>query len=475
MNSNGLDLNGSKKISTAKTLTVLAAAMAILLYCVAVLRVNPAVALLTTSLVAVYLGMMFGCSWAQFEHNMGETIRSMFMGILIMMFVGVLIGSWMASGTVPIMMYYGLKYLSPSYFLIAACLLCCAMSLMTGTSWGTMGTVGVALIGVAEGLGIPVAYAAGAIVVGAIFGDKLSPLSDTTIIAPYVSGVDIFDHIKSMLYTTLPCLAVSLVLYAVLGRSYGAANIENENYLLILKTLESTFSLDPILFLPPVVVLLLIFMKKPAIPVFGIGILIGGALAMLYQGKTFPAALASFASGINASTGVPIVDKMINRGGLLSMMPSVALMISAAMFSSALRTLNVFEVLVAAMEKYAKTQRAVLFFSYCLHLVLASLTGVYLVTFAIVGPVLSPIFDRFDLHRKNLSRMLEDTGTAFSPIVPWSNISIFIAGTLGVSSFEYVLYAPITYLGVGFAMLYIMTGFGVFRSDGSMLMRKKNA
>lgn len=462
-----------KKLSPGKSLAILVISLAVLLYFVAILKANPGVSLISAAVVTIFAGMAMGCSWKDFEADMGDTFKSMFLGMIIMMFVGILIGSWMSSGTVPLLMYYGLKLLPAPIFLVASCLLCCLMSLMTGTSWGTMGTIGVALMGVAEGLGIPAAYAAGAIVVGAIFGDKLSPLSDTTIMAPYVSGVDIIEHIKSMLYTTIPCLVISLVLYTVMGMQFQGGSIQSENYSLILKTLEENFDLNLILLLPPIVVLVLIFMRKPTIPVFGIGILLADVLAVVVQDRTIKEVLAAMTSGLGASTGVSLVDSMINRGGLLNMMSSVALIIGAAVFSSSLKTTNVFQVLLDAIQKYAKGRKSLLGFSYILHLILASLTGVYLVTFSIVGPILAPMFDKYNLHRKNLSRMLEDTGTAFSPIVPWSNISIFILGTLGVSSFEYVLYAPITYLGVVFAAIYIFTGFGVFNKDGVMLTKEK--
>lgn len=464
--------NERRELPRFKSLIVLMASLVVLLYCVAILKVNPGVSLIISALCAVYLGMAFGCEWKQFENDIGDTFKSMFMGMLIMMFVGILIGSWMASGTVPLMMYYGLKLLPAPAFLAASCLLCCAMSLMTGTSWGTMGTVGVALIGVAQGLGIPVPYAAGAIVVGAIFGDKLSPLSDTTIMAPYLSGVDIIDHIKSMLYTTIPCLIISLILYVILGLKFQGAAIDGESYRQILTTLESNFNLNPVLLIPPIAVLILIFMRKPTLPVFGIGIFLAALLAIAVQGRSIQEVLKAMTAGLGTSTGVALVDSMINRGGLLSMMPSVALIIGAAMFSSALKTTNVFNMLLEAIKRCATGRKSLLVFSYILHLVLASLTGVYLVTFSIVGPILGPMFDKHDLHRKNLSRMLEDTGTAFSPIVPWSNISIFILGTLGVSSFDYVLYAPITYLGLLFAAIYIFTGFGIFNRDGEMVCRE---
>jgi len=213
----------AKKMTAGKSMIVLFVSLAVLLYLVAILKINPGVSLMSAAMVAVFLGMAFGCTWKDFENNIGETFKTMFMGMLIMMFVGILIGSWMTSGTVPLLMYYGLKWLPAPLFLVAGCLLCCLMSMMTGTSWGTMGTIGVALMGVAEGLGIPLPYAAGAIVVGAIFGDKLSPLSDTTIMAPYVSGADMIEHIKSMLYTTIPCLVVSLIMYVMIPGSKGHA------------------------------------------------------------------------------------------------------------------------------------------------------------------------------------------------------------------------------------------------------------
>ena len=463
-----------KKMTAGKSILGLIVALIILLYCVAVLKANPGVSLILTALAAMGLGMLFGCKWKDFEGDIGDTFKTMFMGMLIMMFVGILIGAWMVSGTVPFMMYYGLKLLPAPIFLVASCLLCCVMSLMTGTSWGTMGTIGVALMGVAEGLDIPAAYAAGAIVVGAIFGDKLSPLSDTTIMAPYVSGVDIIDHIKSMLYTTVPCLFISLIVYIVLGLQFQGDSIANENYNQILNTLESNFNLNPILLLPPIVVLVLIFLRKPTIPVFGIGIVLAMLLAMIVQGRNITEVMSALTQGIQMDTGVPLVDSMINRGGLLSMMSSVALIIGAAVFSSVLKTTGAFDTLLNSITKYAKGRKSVLSFSYVLHLILASLTGVYLVTFSIVGPILGPLFDKYNLHRKNLSRMLEDTGTAFSPIIPWSNISIFILGTLGVSSFEYVLYAPLTYLGILFAAIYIVTGFGIFNTEGKMIIKEKN-
>lgn len=464
---------GNTKISNGKSLSVLIISIAILLIGVAYLKANVATCLMISGLLSIYLALAFGCKWGDLEKNIGEAINTVYIGIFIMMLVGMLIGSWMSAGTVPLLMYYGLLYIPPSIFLVATCLLCSVMSIMTGTSWGTVGTIGIALIGVAEGLGIPLPYTVGAIVVGALVGDKLSPLSDTTVLAPTVSGANIYEHIKSMLFTTVPALVVSLALYGILGAKYGNGTVDGENYNAILTTLKECFNLNPIVLIPPVLVLVLILMKKPTIPVFGIGIFVAGIIAMAVQGMSLTDVIGACASGFKMETGNDLVDSMVNRGGMLNMMSTISIIIAAALLSGGLKTAGVFDMLLETMQKVAKSTRTVLGGSYLLHLILCTLTGSYFVTFSIVGPMLGPVFDKYDLNRKNLSRMLEDTGTTFAPLVPWSTFSIYILGTLGVSSYDYVLYSPLTYMGLVFAAIYIITGFGIWRTDGTMYFTKK--
>jgi NhaC family Na+:H+ antiporter len=457
-----------KTLSETKSFILLLASVFVVFIGVVVIKANSTIVLTTAGVVAITLSIIWGIKWDDIQSDLLENLGAMLQSILILLSVGMLVGAWILSGTVPVMVYYGLKVLRPSTFLFAAALICAIMSVMTGTSWGTIGTVGVALMGVSTGLGVPLQYTAGAVVVGAIFGDKLSPLSDTTVMASAVSNVDIVDHIKYMLYTTLPGFIISLILYLIIGFRYSGGTVTGDNLHLILNTLEETFNLNPILLLPPIVVLLLIFMRKPTLPVFAIGITLGCVLAFIFQGSNILEIANALNGGYTNTTGVEIVDTMLIRGGLQSMLGTVALLIGAGVFGSPLRTAGVIQVLIDKITSKVKNQKGILASIYLLHGGLFAITGSYYVTFAVLAPMVRTLYDRFGLHRKNLSRTLEDSGTAFAPIVPWSVTGAFIATTLGVETVEYILYAPMTYLGIIFGLLYSISGFKIAKSDASV-------
>ena len=469
------DNKTSKKLSVRQSTFLLVLAVFIVLAGIVVLKAKPVVCLVAAGMSVSLLGMAFGIRWEDIEEDMKETVKRIAVAVLILLFVGLMVGSWMISGTVPFMMYYGLKFLPPSLFLVFTILLCALMSIMTGTSWGTMSTLGIALMGVSAGLGIPLPYTAGCVITGAIFGDKLSPLSDTTILAPAMSGVPIMEHIKSMLFTTIPSLLVGIVMAFILGLQFHSGTVDGEQYRIIMDTLNQNFNMNPLLLLPPVVVLFLIFRQKPTLPVFAIGIFLGVILAVVIQGQSLADTAAALYAGFTRDTGVDIVNSMVQRGGATSMYDSIGLIIGAAVFGAPLQTLGITNVLLDAITQVAKTSRLLLLLSYLLHMFLYCITGAYYVTFAIVGPVLGPLYDKYDLHRKNLSRMLEDSGTAFGPLIPWSNVGAFCATTLGVPVLAYAPYAPITYCSLLFALIYIITGFGIFRRDGTMMIRGKKS
>lgn len=469
------DNKTSKKLSVAQSTFLLILSVFIVLTGIVVLKAKPVVCLVAAGMAVSLLGMAFGIRWEDIEEDMKETVKRIALAVLILLFVGLMVGSWMISGTVPFMMYYGLKFLPPSLFLVFTILLCALMSIMTGTSWGTMSTLGIALMGVSAGLGIPLPYTAGCVITGAIFGDKLSPLSDTTILAPAMSGVPMMDHIKAMLFTTVPSLLVGLIMAFVLGLQFHSGTVDGEQYRIIMETLDASFDMNPLLLLPPVVVLFLIFRQKPTLPVFAIGIFLGVVLAVTVQGQSLADTAAALYQGFTRDTGVDIVNSMVQRGGATSMYDSIGLIIGAAVFGAPLQTLGITDVLLNAITKVAKNSRLLMILSYLLHMFLYCITGAYYVTFAIVGPVLGPLYDKYDLHRKNLSRMLEDSGTAFGPLIPWSNVGAFCATTLGVPVLAYAPYAPITYCSLLFALIYILTGFGIFRRDGTMMFQKRSA
>lgn len=453
-----------KKISNKRAMFILSVTVVFFFLGILFVKANTTVMLITAGSVTIGLAMLSGVKWEEINEDICKNITTFLPAILVIIAVGMLVGAWMISGTVPLLIYYGLKMLSPSWFLVATLLICIIMSITTGTSWGTIGTVGIALMGVSAGLGIPLPYTAGAIVSGAIFGDKLSPLSDTTILASAVSDVYIFDHMKYMLWTTVPPMIVALSMYWFLGRD-AIGTIEGGQLNTILTTLEKNFSLNPVLILPPIIVLLLVAMQKPALPTFAAGIFVAAILAVIIQDASLKDISNALYSGYTKTTDVEIVDKMILRGGIKSMLGTVAIPIAAAIFGAPLKTIGVIDILVKFVRKTAKTGRVFQLGIFFIHSFLYMIIGSYYVTFPTLGPSVRPLYDEFGLHRANLSRLLEDTGTAFAPIIPWSVTGAFCAGTLNVPTFDYILYSPITYGAQICLLLYIIFDFKIAARD----------
>lgn len=449
-----------KRISDRRALIIVMATVVFFLTGILYVRANPTVMLITSGFVTIALAMLSGVDWEELNGDICKNISAFVPGLLIILAVGMIVGSWIISGTIPLMIYYGLKMLTPSWFLASSLLICIVISITTGTSWGTISTVGIALMGVSQGLGIPLPYTAGAIVSGAIFGDKLSPLSDTTILASVVSEVYIYDHMKYMLLTTIPPMILAFAMYLFLGRN-AVGTVEGEQLNIILSTLENNFSLDPILILPPLTVLILVAMHKPALPTFAVGIFIAGILAIFVQEASLKDISNALYSGFSKETGVQVVDKMILRGGIKSMLGTLALPIGAAFFGAPLKTIGVIGILLRLVRDNAKTQRALQLGTFFVHSFLFMIIGSYYVTFPLLGPSVRPLYDEFGLHRANLSRLLEDTGTAFAPVIPWSITGAFCSGTLNVPTVDFIIYSPVTYGAQIFLFLYIVVNFRI--------------
>ena len=454
-----------KKLSFAKAMILLLIAVVTIFVVKAKIGGDTSVSLLCAAAAVSALAMIWGIKWENIEHEVKENFKSMASPLMILMCVGLLVGTWMISGTIPTMIYYGMKFLSPGIFLVMTCLIAAIMSVMTGTSWGTVSTVGVALMGVSAGLGIPLAYTAGAVTAGALFGDKLSPLSDTTVMAAAVAEVNIIDHIKYMLLTTVPSLIVSLVLYGVLGAKYAGQSMAGDDYSAIMETLQSTFNINVIMLIPPIVVVTLIVLKKPTIPTFFSGILTAMVLAWIFQGASFSDVIFAMGKGYTESTGIDIVDTMVLRGGLSSMLSTIVLVLAAGVFGGPLKASGTVEIIVEKLSKAVKNDKQMMITVALLHLVLFLIVVSYYVSFVVIGNMTKDLYDKFGLKRTNLSRMLEDTGTATAPLIPWSLSGAFYSSTLGLPVWDFVLYAPITYLGMGFALIYILTGFTITRAD----------
>ena len=306
-------------------------------------------------LVAAMIGLRAGFSWKEIETGMLDGITNSLQAIVILAIIGILIGVWILSGVVPTLLYYGLKILHPKIFLPAALIICSITSLATGTSWGTTGTIGIALIGIGGGLGFPLPIVAGAVLSGAYFGDKMSPLSDTTNMAPAMVGTDLYTHIKHMSYTTGVSYGLTLVIEFVLGFFYGGgqANLEKVNQ--ILTGIDAQFSINPLMLIPTALVMILAVRKIPAIPGIVIGILSAGVLGVIFQGNTFGDLLSAAYGGYASNSGVEAVDNLLTKGGFESMMYTVSLVICAMMFGGIMEKTNQLRVVVSVILKKAQT------------------------------------------------------------------------------------------------------------------------
>jgi NhaC family Na+:H+ antiporter len=386
----------------------------------------------------------------------------------------------MLSGTVPAMIYYGLELLDPAYFYAATCVICIVTSLATGSSWTTAGTVGVGLIGVAMGLGVSPAITAGAVISGAYFGDKMSPLSDTTNLAPAVAGTDIFAHIRHMTWTTMPSIAIALALFGVIG--WGkAAEMDDGRSAEIMSTLAANFDLSLWTLLPLVVVITLAIRRFPALPTILAGALLGGVLAVILQpdvviaraedpGLAAPMALlkgvwTSLATGYVASTGNEAVDSLLSRGGMNSMLNTVWLIMTALSFGAVMEYSGMLERLVRAALSAAKSTGALIV------AVLGTCIGMNVIAadqyMAIVlpGKMYRAEFARRGLDPKNLSRAIEDAGTLTSPLVPWNTCGAYMSSTLGVATMAYLPFAFFNLINPVISAIYGYTGFKIVRIE----------
>lgn len=403
-----------------------------------------------------------GFTWKELEDGILETINTTMQSILILLVVGILIGTWIIGGIVPSMIYWGLNLLSPSIFLVATTLICSIVSISTGSSWTTVGTIGIALLGIGSALGIPNSIIAGAIISGAYFGDKMSPLSDTTNLAPAMAGTNLFDHIKHMLYTTIPALLISLLIYTILGMKYAGSQIDTGQITEIQNTLLNSFNtLSPFLFLVPVGVIAMVILKVPAIPALMIGALAGGLVAMIFQGNSFADVIVTAKVGYTSNSGMVFVDELLSRGGLESMLDTVALMMCALVTGGILEKSGILQALADSILKIAKGTfgliAATIFTAIGTNLAVAD----QYLAIVIPGSMYRDAFKKQGLAAKNLSRALEDSATITSPLIPWNTCGAYMSATMGISCFAFLPFAFFNLLCPIVSLFYGLTGISI--------------
>ena len=425
---------------------------------VGVFKLTPHIPLIAAAAVAAGVAVFHKHPWKEVQDGMVHGITLAMSAILILMVVGTMIGTWILGGVVPSMIYYGLKVLSPAIFLVATLIVCSIVSLGTGSSWSTAGTVGVALIGVGQSLGIPVSMVAGAIISGAYFGDKMSPLSDTTNLAPAVAGTDLFSHIRHMVYTTAPGYVFCLILFGLLGAKFSGGVLEVGKVEMTLSTLKSNFFVHPILLLAPLLVIVMVVKKIPPLPALLAGTLVGGIFAMITQSSSLAEVINSAHSGFVSQTGVEMVDELLTRGGLTSMMDTVALIICALSFGGIMEKTGMLEVLARAFLKRVRRTGSLVATTIFSSIGMNIIASDQYMAIVIPGRMYKEAFDGKGLHPKNLSRCLEDAGTLSSPLIPWNSCGAFMHATLGVSPLLYLPYAFLNLTNPVVSIFYGYTG-----------------
>lgn len=435
------------------------------------------IALFMATAVAVVIGLKNGYRWSVMEKAMVKGISLSLGAVLILLSVGALIGTWMLSGTVPTLIYYGLQILSPSWFYAASCLLCGIVAMSIGSSWTTAATIGVALIGVAAGLGLSPAITAGAIVSGAYFGDKISPLSETTNLAPAVAGADLFDHIRHMLWTTVPSFLLALVLFTVIGfNSDVSADLARIDE--ISQVLQANFSISFLALVPLFVLLTMAIKKVPAFPTVFIGALLGALWAVLFQQDLLsklietdvPAALGItkliwhiLHAGFSIDTGNASLNDLLSGGGMSSMLNTIWLVFSAMMFGATIEKIGLLRKFVTSILFFARSTGSLITSTIATCFVTNVLTADQYMSIVMPGRMFKEEYERRNLAPVNLSRTLEDGGTITSPLIPWNTCGAYMHSVLQVSPLDYAMYAFFNLINPVLAIIYAYCGIKVLK------------
>lgn len=433
------------------------------------------IALIIGAVVASTIGWRNGQEWQQIEIAIISGVTIALKPILILFCVGLLIGSWILSGTVPTMIYYSLLILDPAIFYAASCLICGIIALSIGSSWTVAGTVGIALIGAAAGLGLSVEITAGAIISGAYFGDKMSPLSETTNLAPAVAGTDLFSHIAHMVWTTIPSIFIALALYVVIGLNIDTDNSASD-LAVTMQLIQDTFTINPFMLLPVIALLVMAQKRLPPIPTILAGAFSGVILALLFQqsavlslaGDTqnvflglFKGTWQTLFDGFSLSSGNETLDDLMTRGGMSSMLNTVWLILCAMVFGAVMDHTGLLHCLVNYALSFVHSTGSLITTTILTCIGANIITSDQYISIVLPGRMYKMEFQNRNLDAKNLSRCLEDAGTMTSPLIPWNTCGAYMAGTLGVATFSYLPYCFFNLICPIVAVIYGYTNFKI--------------
>ena len=423
--------------------------------------------LILSGLFGASIGFVYKVSYKKILTSISNSVKSVTGALLILLFVGALAGTWMISGIIPAMVYYGLKILDPNIFLPACIIICSIISVATGSSWTTSATVGIALVGIGKALGIPAGMVGGAVIAGAYFGDKLSPLSDTTNLAAAVTKVDLFKHIKYLTYTTIPSISITLIVFIILGFLQASDGTTDNTYLL--NAISEKFNISLVLFIVPLLVLIMIVKKTPPLIALVIGTLAGALFSLIFQPQiinelsggrnssivdSYIVIMDTITGEINIETNNIILNDLFSTGGMLGMMNTIFLVIGTMVFGGVMDAIGALKTISKALLKWADTTFKLFASTVTSCLALNVSASDQYLSIVVSGKMFEKAFKDRDLAPENLSRTLEDSATVTSALIPWNSCGAYHSSVLGVSVGEYFIYAIFNWISPFMTLLY---------------------
>jgi len=415
--------------------------------------------LLFAASITAIIGSFYKIKFRDMIKGAIESIASAMGALIILLLIGSLAGTWMMSGIVPSMIYYGLKILNPTIFLFAACIICSIVSLATGSSWSTIATIGIAMLGIGSALGIHQGLIGGAIISGAYFGDKMSPLSDTTNLAPAMAGSDLISHIKYMMWTTIPSITITLIIFLIIGINLDFKNGEINQINAMQNALSGSFNISILSFLVPLLVITLIIKKTPAIPALLLGAVLGGLYGIIFQPNivqeisndvavsnwhyvknSYITIIKAMTVDIQIDTNNEAVNDLISTSGMSGMLNTIWLIICAMSFGGIMEKTGLLNVITNSLMKLVHSRKSLFLTTSGTCLFFNITASDQYLAIVVPGRMFASSFKKYDLDPKNLSRTLEDTATVTSPLIPWNTCGATHAGVLGMSTLIYLPY-----------------------------------
>ncbi|MBK5253058.1 MAG: Na+/H+ antiporter NhaC [Peptostreptococcaceae bacterium] len=465
-----LALNGitekqmGKKIPMWQILLVIILGLGIIMYSIFFSYGELHMPLLCAAVIAAIVGVINKWKWSYIERGILSGIDRSMQACLILLLVGIIVSTWKAGGVIPSMIYYGLNIINPSYFLVTVCLLCSFVSLCIGSSYTTAGTIGVAMIGVSIGIGIDPAMTAGAVVSGSYFGDKMSPLSDTTNLAPATAGTDVFTHIRHMIYTVTPSYIIALAAFYILGRNASESAVSMGLSEILQEEIQNEFVVSPLLIIPVLLLIVAVAFKVPVLPAMIIGIVSGLICMGAVQGIPLVDFFSIMHYGYEASSTAILTDAytvadIIGGGGFNYMLWTVSIVLCSMSFSGVLESTGMMASLAETILKAAKNDGLLVLITICSCIFINIIAADQYLAIILPGRMYKQAFEDRRLKNKNLSRCLEDSATLTSPLVPWNVCGATMSGFLGVPTLAYLPYAVLNYVNPIVSIIYGFTGF----------------